>query len=76
MLPGAIRRVAQALRLEVFDVDVLQAAQADAIVEDFARGRGMGMHLQQRVIARDHCRDAAHVDDRLADGLDIQVLAF
>ncbi len=35
----------------------------------------MRMHLQQLLIARHNSRDAAHVDDMLANGFDIQARA-
>src|SRR6266699_6638778 len=75
MFSLACSRVCKTLLLQVLDVDIQQAAKAYAVVEDFARCLGVCMHFEHFLISGDNGGDAAHIDDPLANTLDIESLA-
>ena len=74
MLARALSGVAQALLLEILNIDVLQAAQTHAIIEDLAGLLGMGMDFEELGVASDYRGDASHFGNGVADGFDIEVL--
>src|SRR5262249_54900956 len=57
------------------DIDIQQAAKAHTVVENFARSLGMGMYLEHFLVSGNDSRDAPHIDDRLANTLNIESLA-
>ncbi len=72
----AFSGVYQALLLQIFDVDIEQATEADAIIKDFAGPFSVGMHLEHLLVTGYHRGNAAHIDDGLANAFHIQFLGI
>src|SRR5205807_7968842 len=76
MLCFAFRGISKALFLEIFNIDIEQAAKTHTIIEDFTGPWYMGMHFKHLLIASHHRRDTAHLYDRLTYAIKIQVFTM
>src|SRR5947209_15352880 len=75
MFGFAFGGIDKALLLEIFDVDIKQAAEADTIVKDFARPGGMGMDFQHLLVTCYDGGNAPHVNNGLPDVIDVELFA-
>ena len=64
--------IGQALLLQVFDVDIEQATEADTIIENFTGPQGMRMHFEHFFVTSNDSGDASHVDNGLANLFNVQ----
>lgn len=55
VLGRALSGVGQALFLQVLNIDIVQATEADAIIKDFAGRERMSMDLEEGLVACHHC---------------------
>src|SRR5215467_466269 len=70
-----LSRVGKALLLQIFNIDIQQTSQADAVIQDFTRPLDMGMDFEHLLITRDNGRYSTHVNNALTNPSYIKFLA-